>query len=79
MEVKASSDSHTVLSSHIVKAWMLLYWHSFFQQGIFLCQEKKRFWNAILVCVLLRKNFWNGVLACSVTKIPLLIATLPLS
>jgi hypothetical protein len=32
---------------------------------------KKRFWNTVLVCILLRKNFWNGVPGCSITKIPL--------
>jgi hypothetical protein len=35
-------------------------------------KKKKRFWNAILVCVL-PKNFQNGVPACSVIKIPLVI------
>jgi hypothetical protein len=32
--------------------------------------KKKRFWNAVLACILLRKNFWNGVPARSITKIP---------
>jgi hypothetical protein len=35
--------------------------------------KKKRFWNTIPVCVLLRDNLWNGVMACSITKLPLVI------
>jgi hypothetical protein len=33
--------------------------------------RKKTFWNAILVCVLLRKNFLNGGLAHSAVRMPL--------
>jgi hypothetical protein len=35
--------------------------------------RKKRFQNAIPLCVLLRKNIWNGVLVHSITKIPLVL------
>jgi hypothetical protein len=35
--------------------------------------ERKRFWNIVLVCVLLRKNFQNSVLVHSITKIPLVV------
>jgi hypothetical protein len=33
--------------------------------------RKKRFWKAILACVLLRQNLQNSVSAHSTTKIPL--------
>jgi hypothetical protein len=33
--------------------------------------RKKRFWKAILACVLLRQNLQNSVSAHSITKIPL--------
>jgi hypothetical protein len=34
------------------------------QRGVVLVIQmpgKKRFWNAVLVCVFLRKNFWNSI------------------
>jgi hypothetical protein len=34
---------------------------------------KRRFWNAVLACILLRNNFENGVPARSVRKIPLIL------
>jgi hypothetical protein len=40
---------------------------------IYTDPRKRRFWNAVLGCILLRKNFQNSVLAHSVTKIPLII------
>jgi hypothetical protein len=41
--------------------------------GVSYIDARKKFWNTIPACILLRKNFQTGVPACSVTKIPLLV------